>query len=306
MRVVFIAFKDYANAVHNISDALNRYGITSNVIMTKERTTEGFTARYDVPFWTKKDKAMSLIEAADIYMICESGCVNYKGKLDFSFLKKIGFKRNKPTGMVVNSSVYYKNPEWFERVRQLADFYVALTINYPISGLKLGLQPVDENIFRVKTDYNTTELVAAAAPGWLRQKDAKGVSYIESKIENFRCIMASEFQDYPTILDRIFGCDIFTHGIYYAYGYTLIEAGMMGIPCFGSILDKDKKHVLLGGEYPVYDIGRRGEKIPEMLEFFSYEKNREIYGKKMRKWALKYHSQHACYKVYKKIFEEVL
>ena len=79
---------------------------------------------------------------------------------------------------------------------------------------------------------------------------------------------------------------------------------MMGIPCFGSILDRDKKHVLLDGEYPVYEIGQQGEKIPEMLEFFSSKENRILYGKKMREWAMKYHSQKACYETYKKLLGE--
>lgn len=306
MNVVFIARKDYANAVHNISDALNKYCINSNVIIMSPRKTSDFTARYDIPFWSESKKARDLVRKADIYMICESGAVSSSGYADFNFLRNFKFDRTKPKGLIVNSSFYYEKPEWFEKIKDVADFHVALTINYPIKGLKLGLQPANESLFKVKENYNTGVLTAGAAPGWEKQKAAKGISIIEQKIKNFRCIMASEFKNYKSVLNEIYKCDLFTHGIYYAYGYTLIEAAMMGIPCFGSILERDKKHVLLDGEYPVYDIGKEGEKIPEMLEFFSNIKNREEYGKKMRKWAMKYHSQKACYEIYKKIFEEIL
>ncbi len=211
----------------------------------------------------------------------------------------------KPKVMIVNSSIHYKGRKRMKKIRKGFDCLVGLTLNYPIEGIKLGLQPVDEREFTVREDYGLRrkKLIAGAAPFKSGDLKKKGIDIVKSKISNLKLITGRSHQ---AALKGIAGCDIFTHGIYYAYGYTLIEAAMMGIPCFGSILDRDKKHVLLEGEYPVYEIGQKGEKIPEMLEFFSSQENREICGKKMSRWAMKYHSQKACYETYKKLLEELV
>jgi glycosyltransferase involved in cell wall biosynthesis len=164
---------------------------------------------------------------------------------------------------------------------------------------------VDERLFTARENYRLRRkiLIAGAAPFKSGDLKKKGIEIVKSKIPNLKLITG---RSHEQALKEMAKCDIFTHGIYYAYGYTLIEAAMMGIPCFGSISDRDKKHVLLDGEYPVYEIGQQGEKISEMLEFFSSKENRIIYGKKMRRWAMKYHSQKACYKTYKKLLEELI
>ena len=294
MKVVGIVAIDWANAGWNLFQSLKRYGMDAHLINLRPRRT--FSPKYGMPAWKNHNKAQELIATADVYMIFESG-----GTVNLLSEWKL---EKKPKVMIVNSSNHYRGKKKIKEIRKGFDCLVGLTLNYPIEGIKLGLQPVDEREFTVREDYGLRreKLIAGAAPFKSGDLKKKGIDIVKSKISNLKLITGRSHQ---VALKGIAGCDIFTHGIYYAYGYTLIEAAMMGIPCFGSILDRDKKHVLLDGEYPVYEIGQQGEKIPEMLEFFSSQENREIYGKKMRRWAMKYHSQKACYETYKKLLEEL-
>ncbi len=295
MKVVGIVAIDWANAGWNVFQSLKRYGMDAHLINLRPRTI--FNPKYDIQAWKEKKRAKDLIASADVYMVFESGDT-------VSLLPKWKLEK-KSKVMVINSSSHYKGKKIIAEIRKGFDCLVGLTLNFPIEGIKLGLQPVDEREFTVRKNYGLKQgtLVAGAAPFAPSHLKKKGLSIIQSEIKNLHLIMG---KSHRAALKEMAKCDIFTHGIYYAYGYTLIEAAMMGIPCFGSILDRDKKHVLLEGEYPVYEIGQKGEKIPEMLEFFSSKENRIIYGKKMRGWAMKYHSQKACYETYKKLLEELV
>ncbi len=295
MKIVGIAAKDWASAGFNVFQALQRYGMDARFICLYPHGR--FTAKYDVMAWQDGPKAASLIADADIYFIFESGGT-------ISFLNKLKLK-DRPRVLIVNSSSYYTAPSKLEALRPYGNVLVGLTANYPVDDIILGNQPVDERIFKCRGNYGliNNTICAGAAPFAESHKKKKGLKIIEKHM-SLHYIMG---ESHNRALSRISSeCDIFTHGIYYAYGYTIIEAAMMGIPCFGSILDRDKKHLLLDGEYPIYDIGRQGERIPEMLEFFSDESNRKEAGEKMRRWAIKYHSQKACYETYKKIFEGII
>ena len=297
MKVVGIVAHDWANTGWYTIQALRRYGMDAHLINIMPR--KDFSPKYDIRAWQEKDKAKNLIAEADVYLIFEGS--GARKRLHQWELKK------KPKALVINASSVYKDPSWVLEEAKNFDQLIGLNLNFPIyhlNNVKLGHLPTDERMFSVREDYSlqNKKLIAGAAPFMRKHLKTKGISIIQSKIKNLKLIMG---YNHEGALKEMAKCDIFTHGIFYAYGYTLIEAAMMGIPCFGSILDGDKKHVLLDGEYPVYEIGRQGEKIPEMLEFFSSQENREIHGKRMREWAMKYHSLKACYEMYKKLLEEL-
>lgn len=297
LKIVGIVAQDWANAAYNVFQSLKRYGMSASLI-TLYKHKGGFSGKYDIGYWNQRSRGNDLIRSADLYIIFESGGT-------IPFLKSLPLQ-NRPRVLVVNSSSFYHKPSKFDAIRPFGDIMVGLTANYPVDDIILCNQPVDENKFKVRTNYNqigTRGLCAGAAPYMNSHKTKKGLLTIEHKMP-LHYIMG---ETHDTALKRMLDeCDIFTHGIYFAYGYTLVEAAMMAIPCFGSILDRDKKYLLLDGEYPVYDIGREGEKISEMLDFFSHQENREMVGKKLRQWALKYHSQKACFEMWTEIFQKVL
>ncbi len=298
MKVVGIVALDWANTGWYTFQALRRYGMDAHLINMFPR--KDFSPKYDIRGWHYTDISRNLIDEADVYLVFESGGTT-------SFLHKWELKK-KPKVLVINSSSVYGDPSRVLDVRKDFDQLVGLNLNYPIYHLdnaRMGFLPTDERMFSIREDYSlqNEKLIAGVAPFRKLHLKTKGIGIIGNQIGNFKIIMNYKHEE---ALKEIAKCDIFTHGIFYAYGYTLIEAAMMGIPCFGSILDEGKKHALLDGEYPVYEIGRKGEKIPEMLEFFSSQENREICGKKMRRWAMKYHSQKACYETYKKLLEELV
>lgn len=296
MKITFIIAEDWANAGWNVWSALYRYGMDVRLINLKPRFN--FEAKYDLTFWNNKSKAADRISDTDLYVVFESGGT-------FNFIKKLGVKTSCPVIGVVNSSKFYHRPEQFESLRPLADFFVALTPNFPIEDITLLSQPVDERTFNLRTSYKIRNkyLTAAAAPFQNSDKAKKGLNIIESRLDNFKYIMGLPQHKVILEYDKY---DLFTHGIYYAYGYTLIEAAMMGIPCFGSILDRDKNQLLLDGKYPIYNIGRSAEFVSPMLEYFSDEDNRRSAGTRMREWAIKYHSHKSCYENFNKIIKEKL
>jgi glycosyltransferase involved in cell wall biosynthesis len=297
VRIVGIAAQDWANAGFNSFQALKRYGADAH-LLTLFAHKGGFAGKYDIKFWKDKDKGNELIKSADIYVIFESGGTT-------GYLKNLNLKDN-PRVLVVNSSSHYHRRGSFDKLKKHGDIMVGLTANYPSEDIILCSQPVDERLFKVRKNYGQIgkkALRAGAAPFMVSHKKRKGLLTIEKNMP-VHYIMG---EPHEKALKRILNeCDIFTHGIYVAYGYTLVEAAMMAIPCFGSILERDKKYLLLDGEYPIYDIGREGQHIPEMLKFFSIEENRRFQGQKMRRWALEHHSQKAFYNNFTKILKELL
>jgi len=297
VKIVGIAAQDWANAGYNVFQALKRYKLDAK-LLTLFQHKGGFAGKYDIAYWCQKKKGNALISEADLYIIFESGGTT-------SYIRGLRLK-DRPRVLVVNSSSHYHRRGSFEVLHTFGDVLVGLTANYPSEDIKLCSQPVDERQFVVRGSYKQIgkeNLCVGAAPFMVSHKKRKGLLKIESKIP-LHYIMGEK---HTNALKRMFNeCDIFTHGIYVAYGYTLVEAAMMGIPCFGSIRDRDKKFLLLDNKYPVYDIGRQGEYISKMLEFFSSEENRRRQGQEMRRWAIKYHSQKACYNNFNKIFKEIM
>ena len=309
MKVIGLINLDYANAAWHIFRALRAYGITAYLINFRLRISQPWANwKYDIRLWEEKEFALELISQADIIHIFESGDT-------IEELQKLptinALIKNKPKIVSVNTIEYYYTSGqavFNKRIRPYGDFFTALTINYPIKELHLGLQPLPEEEYEIRKDYSlkNKEIVVGGAPGYEWAYKNKKFPELKERIKNMDILMEQTQETVKKHMTE--NHDIFTHGIGIsgAYGYSLLQAAMFGIPCFSHIKDRDKNKLLINGKFPILEIGSKAEKLNNVLELLSDKDKRKEHGQLMAKWARKYHNYEACYKTYKKFYEQLI
>jgi hypothetical protein len=301
---------DWANAAYHVFQALQRYGLDATLINLQKRGLPfpRYEAYYNVAYWTPrgKENARRLIEEADIYHIFESGGT-------ISLLKDLNLKK-KPRIISLNTSKWYRGdvqPTFNKIIKPHGHFFTALTMNMPINGVALGLQPLPSDRYPIRQDYSLKGkiLTMGGAPGYRSSYRRKKYDLIKKRLKKhnvgFDIVMNATQKELKTRIQKKH--DIFTNGIGLgSCGYSMLQGAMSGLPCLSYVKDRDKEKLSMDGVFPILEMGRKGEHIGKIIKLMQSKENRRHYGQLAARWARKYQSYRACYETYLKFYQNLL
>jgi len=314
MKVVGVVKDDYAYAAWNLFQALRFYGVDATLINIAKRNPQivANPEYYDVKLWNPSERArvLDLINTADVYHIFESGNT-------FNFLHKLPCSLNKTTPVIVSLNdrrFYLSNADLeIEKVLNKASIVTSLTLGIQHKDVVLGLQCLNESDYCDIPSYSfkTGTFLIGSAPGYAEAARVKKIKVIAKHIKNidnvkFEILIKKKRTFVKNAMLNSY--DAFTHGISFSggYGFSMLEAAMLGVPCFTYINERQSHLIELDGKLPILNLKPDCSNMLKIIEALRDTDTRQYYGELIREWARKFHSRKASYTTYTKLYRELI